>query len=102
MSTFVEYTVELSAWLYLPLGAKILMYLLFGFRVLPGILAACVTSGVVLFASWGDNLLLGVLSAGAGVIAPIVVMSGMKLAKICNFDYLGNIDFRHILTLDIY
>lgn len=99
MMTFIEYTVELSAFFYLPLGAKILMYLLFGFRVLPGILAACVASGVILFASWGGNLLLGTLSACAGAIAPILVMSGMKLAKICDFNYLGNIDFRHVLAL---
>ncbi|MBC8493650.1 MAG: hypothetical protein ISR70_01445 [Candidatus Thioglobus sp.] len=99
MTTFVNYTVELSALFYLPLGAKILMYLLFGFRIFPGILAACITSGVILFDSWGGNLLLGTLSACAGATAPIIVMSGMKLAKMCDFDHLGDIDFRHILTL---
>ncbi len=99
MTTFGSYTLELSALFYLPLGAKILVYLLFGFRVLPGVLAACVASGVILFASWNDNLLLGTLSACAGAFAPIIVMGSMKLAKICDFNNLKDINFKYILFM---
>ena len=102
MVLFGEYTVELSALFYLPLGAKILMYLLFGFRVLPGIFLACITSGVVLFNSWNDHLLIGAMAACAGALAPIIAMYTMRVTQVCDFSNLRKIDFRHILFLIIF
>ena len=74
MVLFGEFEVSVSTYFYLPLGAKILMYLLFGFRVLPGILMACVSAGVLLFNSWNDHLLIGTMAACAGALAPIIAM----------------------------
>ena len=99
MVFFGRFEVEVGTYFYLPLGAKILMYLLFGFRVFPGVLAACVASGVVLFNSWNDHLLLGTMAACAGALAPVITMQIMKAAKVCNFSNLRNIDFKHILFL---
>jgi|ETNmetMinimDraft_9_1059917.scaffolds.fasta_scaffold13429_2 hypothetical protein len=99
MTLFGEYDIEIGHYLYLPLGAKIIMYLLFGFTVLPGILFACVFSGIVLFNSWNDHLVLGTLAACAGVLAPIITMLLMRLLRVCNFSNLVNIDFRNVLLL---
>ena len=89
-------------YLYLPLGAKILMYLLFGYRVFPGIIAACLVGGIVLMNSWNGNLFIGMLSACAGAIAPIVAMCIMKQTRVSDFSNLGKVDFRHILFLIIF
>jgi len=99
MVLFGEFELEVSYWLYLPLGAKILMYLLYGYRVFPGILAACIATGVLLFNSWNGNLLIGSMAACAGAIAPIIAMIGMKLARICDLSNLYNIDFRNVIVL---
>ncbi len=102
MVLFGEFEVGVGTYFYLPLGVKILMYLLFGFRVLPGILAACVVSGVVLFNSWNDHLLIGTMAACAGAIAPIIAMQTMKITQVCDFSNLRNIDFRHVLFLIMF
>jgi len=108
MTLFGSYEIEMGSliylpyYIYLPLGAKILMYLLFGFSVFPGIIISCVVTGVVLFNSWNDHLLIGTLAACAGASAPIIVMIVMKLLNICNFNNLKNIDFKNILLLIIF
>jgi hypothetical protein len=89
-------------YLYLPLGAKILMYLLFGYRVFPGVIAACFAAGIVLMDSWGGNLFIGMLSACAGAVAPILAMAFMNLTQVSNFSNLSKIDFRHVLFLVVF
>lgn len=102
MILFGKLEMGVAAVLYLPLGVKILMYLLFGYRVLPGILLACITSGIVLLNSWNGNLLIGFMSSCAGALAPIITMWAMKVVKVCDFSNLRNIDFRHILSLIVF
>ncbi len=94
--------IVLSHYLYLPLGAKILMYLLFGYRVFPGIIAACLVGGVVLMNSWNGHFFIGMLSACAGAIAPIVAMCIMKQTRVSNFSNLARVDFRHVLFLIVF
>ena len=94
--------IVLSHYLYLPLGAKILMYLLFGYRVFPGVIAACFAGGIVLMNSWNGHLFIGMLSACAGAIAPIVAMCIMKQTRVSNFANLGQVDFRHVLFLIVF
>ena len=102
MIWFGSFELEVSSYMYLPLGAKILMYLIFGYRVFPGIIAACVVSGIVLMNSWGDNLLIGALSSCAGAVAPILAMGFMNLTHVSDFSNLNKIDFRHVLFLVIF
>lgn len=102
MIWFGSFELEVGSYMYLPLGAKILMYLVFGYRVFPGIMAACIVSGIVLMNSWGDNLLLGALSSCAGAIAPIVAMCFMNQTHVSDFSKLSKIDFRHILFLVVF
>ena len=99
MTLFGTYEIEIGHYIYLPLGAKIIMYLLYGFSILPGILIACVVSGIILFNSWNDHLLIGTLGACAGAFAPIIAMTSMRLFKVCDFSKLKGIDFRNVLIL---
>ncbi|WP_291926857.1 MASE1 domain-containing protein [Candidatus Thioglobus sp.] len=102
MIWFGTFEVGVGHYLYLPLGAKILMYLLFGYRVFPGILAGCIAAGVLLFNSWDDQLLIGTMAACAGAVAPIIAMCLMKQTRVSNFSNLGQVDFRHVLFLIVF
>ena len=99
MILFGSFELEVGSYIYLPIGAKILMYLVFGYRVFPGVIAACFTAGIVLMDSWGGNLFIGMLSACAGAVAPILAMGFMNLTQVSNFSNLRKIDFRHVLFL---
>ena len=57
---------EVGSYLYLPIGAKILIFLLFGRQVLPGVIASCIFCGVVLFDVWGGNFVFGAIGAIMG------------------------------------
>ena len=59
MINLSSYDVEVGTYLYLPIGAKILVFLLFGRQVLIGVIASCIFCGVVLFDSWGGNIIFG-------------------------------------------
>lgn len=90
---------EIGSYLYLPIGAKILVFLLFGRHVLPGVIASCVFCGVVLFNSWGGNFAWGAIGAIMGAIAPLISIWFIHKLKIVDFSELKNIDFRHVLFL---
>jgi len=90
---------EIGSYLYLPIGAKILVFLLFGRQVLPGVMASCIFCGVVLFSSWGGNFAWGAVGAMMGAIAPLLSMWLIQKLKLANFSNLEGIDFRHILFL---
>ena len=62
---------EVGSYLYLPIGAKILIFLIFGRQVLPGVMASCIFCGVVLFDAWGGNFVFGAIGAIMGAIAPL-------------------------------
>lgn len=102
MTLFGQYEIEIGHYIYLPLGAKIIMYLLYGFSVLPGILISCVVSGIILFNSWNDHLIIGTLGACAGAFAPIITMVFMRLFNVCVFSKLKGIDFKNILLLILF
>ena len=93
------YDVEVGSYLYLPIGAKILVFLLFGRHVLPGVIASCIFCGVVLFDSWGGNFAWGAFGAIMGAIAPLASMWLIEKFKLANYSDLKNINFRHILFL---
>jgi hypothetical protein len=103
MMTFPSnFDVTHGSYLYLPIGAKILAFLLFGRSVLPGVIAACIFCGVFLFNAWGGNFVYGVIGAMAGAVAPLVSMWIIEKFKIANFSSLGDINFRHILFLILF
>jgi len=99
MINLSAYDVEVGSYLYLPIGAKILVFLLFGRHVLPGVMASCIFCGVVLFDSWGGNFAWGAFGAIMGAIAPLASMWLIEKFKLANYSDLKNINFRHILFL---
>ncbi len=90
---------EVGSYLYLPIGAKILIFLIFGRQVLPGVMASCIFCGVVLFDAWGGNFVFGAIGAIMGAIAPLASIWLVQKLGMVNFTNLANIDFRHILFL---
>ncbi len=90
---------EVGSYLYLPIGAKILVFLIFGRHVLPGVIASCIFCGVVLFSSWGGNFAWGGIGATMGALAPLVSIMLLQWLKVADFSNLKDIDFRHILFL---
>ena len=99
MKQLSGFDAEVGTYLYLPIGAKILVFLLFGRQVLPGVMASCIFCGVVLFDSWSGNFFWGATGAIMGAIAPLVSIWILQKFDLCNFTELKNIDFRHILFL---
>lgn len=99
MISLSGYDVEVGSYLYLPIGAKILVFLLFGRHVLPGVMASCIFCGVVLFDSWGGNFAWGAFGAIMGAIAPLTSMWLIEKFKLATYSKLKNINFRHILFL---
>ena len=99
MINLSNFDVEVGSYLYLPIGAKILVFLLFGRQVLPGVIISCVFCGVVLFSSWGGNFVWGAVGAIMGAITPLVSMWILERFKVADYSELKKINFRHILFL---
>jgi hypothetical protein len=97
-----NFDVTIGSYLYLPIGAKILAFLLFGRSVLPGVIAACIFCGVFIFNAWGGHFVFGAIGAIAGAVAPLISMWIIEKFKISNFSNLGGINFRHILFLILF
>ena len=73
---------EVGSYLYLPIGAKILVFLLFGRLVLPGVIASCIFCGIVLFDAWGGNFVFGAIGAIMGAITPLVTIWSIQKLKL--------------------
>jgi hypothetical protein len=99
MINLSNFDVEVGSYLYLPIGAKILVFLLFGRHVLPGVIISCIICGVVLFSSWGGNFVWGATGAIMGAITPIASMWILEYFKLADYSELKIINFKHILFL---
>lgn len=94
-----DFEVEVGSYLFLPIGAKILAFLLFGRQVLPGVTLACLFGGVLLFDAWGGHYIHGAIGAILCSLAPLVAMWILDKSDLTNFKDLTNINFRHVLFL---
>ncbi len=99
MQQLSGFDAEIGSYLYLPIGVKILVFLLFGRQVLPGVMASCIFCGVVLFSSWGGNFAWGAAGAIMGALAPLFSIWFIQKCNLCDFTELKKIDFRHVLFL---
>ncbi|MCS5589072.1 MAG: MASE1 domain-containing protein [Candidatus Thioglobus sp.] len=99
MKYLAGFDAEVGSYIYLPIGAKILIFLLFGRRVLPGVMASCIFCGVVLFNSWGGNFYWGATGAIMGAISPLISIWTLEKLKVSDFSNLKKIDFKHVLFL---
>lgn len=86
--------------LFLPMGAEILAYLIFGYRVLPGVMTANFGVGCILWHDWFGSLVFGFLGHTVfGSIAPILAIQLMRSLHLSDFFQGDKINFRHILFL---
>lgn len=102
MINLSSFSVEVGSYLYLPIGAKILVFLIFGRHVLPGVILACLFCGIVLFSTWNGQLIWGGIGAIIGAATPLVSMWLIEYFKLANYSKLERINFRHILFLIIF
>ena len=89
-----------GSFLFLPLGAQILAFLIFGYRVLPGIVAANFLVGCVFWNDWFGNGFYGFFGHVVfGSIAPILAIYLMRSFHLSEFFKGEQINFRHIIFL---
>lgn len=86
--------------LFLPMGAAILSYLIFGFRVLPGVAIANALVGYFLWNNWSGNGLEGFSGhVIIGSLAPIIAIQMMKSFGLSEFFDNKEINYRHVIFL---
>ena len=84
--------------LFLPVGAEIFVYLLFGSRVLPGVIIANTIVGYFLWNNWFGNGLDGFIGhVIIGSLSPLLAIYIMKIANLSDFFDAKLINYKHIL-----
>ena len=101
MSHFDAGDITVGNYLWLPMGAKILAFLLFGYWAFPGVLLGSLMSGVFLYDSWNGNTFYGPLGTLAGVMAPMLAVAIMRLFHLSSFFKDGKLVYGHIVFLVI-
>jgi hypothetical protein len=101
MSHFDAGDITIGNYLWLPMGAKILAFLLFGYWAFPGVLLGSLMSGVFLYDSWNGNAFYGPLGTLAGVMAPMLAIAIMKSFHLSNFFKDGKLIYGHVIFLVI-
>lgn len=86
-------------YLWLPIGAAILSYLLFGFKVFPGVLLGYLIAEVLIEGSIADISQREFLSRTMSSVAPIMAISIMRLFSLSNFFDEDKINIGHIVFL---
>ena len=93
--------ITIGNYLWLPMGAKVLAFLLFGIWALPGVLIGSLMSGMFLYDFWSGNTFYGPLGTLVGVFAPLLAIMVMKYFHLSSFFDDVKINFRHVLFLII-
>ncbi len=86
-------------YLWLPIGAAILSYLLFGFKVFPGVLLGYLIAEVLIEGGVVDISQREVLSRTMSSLAPMMAISIMRLFSLSNFFDEDKINIGHIVFL---
>ena len=101
MSFLYGNDISIGNYLWLPMGAKILAYLLFGAWAFIGVLIGSLMSGIFLYDFWNGNEVYGPLGTLVGVLAPLAAIVIMRYFQLSTFFAAGKINFRHVLFLVI-
>jgi len=101
MAQLFSIDITVGNYLWLPIGAKILAFLLFGFWAFPGVLIGSLMSGIFLYDSWNGNTIYGPLGTLAGVLAPMFAIGIMRFFSLSNFFEGGKLVYGHIIFLVI-
>ena len=98
-SPFDNVTTDLGNMLWLPSGAAILSYLLFGFRVLPGVFLGYLIGEVIVEFGIVDISQKEVLKRTASSLAPIISIGIMRYFSLSNFFDDDKINVGHVVFL---
>ena len=99
-TTHIE--ISIGNLLYLPMGAAIYSYLLYGFGALPGLAIANTLVGYFIWDNWFDLGLTGFFAhVVVGSLAPIAAILIMRYFKLSKFFDDGDLNFRHVIFLVI-
>ncbi|MDG2395913.1 hypothetical protein [Candidatus Thioglobus sp.] len=101
MSFLYGNDISIGNYLWLPMGTKILAYLLFGAWAFIGVLIGSLMSGIFLYDFWHGNEVYGPLGTLVGVLAPLVAIAIMRYFHLSTFITVGKINFRHVIFLVI-
>lgn len=101
MSFMYGIDITIGNYLWLPMGAKILAFLLFGLWAFPGVLLGSLMSGIFLYDAWNGNTFYGPLGTMAGVIAPMLAIMTMRYFRLSEFFDKDKIVFGHVIFLII-
>ncbi len=96
---FDEATSDLGNLFWFPIGAAILSYLLFGFKVFPGVLLGYIIAEIVIEGGMFDITQREVLKRTASALAPIASISIMRIFTLSNFFDDEKINPGHIVFL---
>lgn len=86
-------------YLWLPIGAAIFSYLLFGFKVLPGVLLGYLIAEVIIEGGMADISQREVLSRTMSSLAPIFAIGIMRVFSLSNFFDDNKVNIGHIVFL---
>ena len=86
-------------YLWLPIGAAIFSYLLFGFKVFPGVLLGYLIAEVLIEGGMADISQREVLSRTMSSLAPIFAIGIMRAFSLSNFFDDNKVNIGHIVFL---
>lgn len=96
---FDEATSDLGNLLWFPIGAAILSYLLFGFKVFPGVLLGYLIAEMIIEGGVFDVTQREVLKRTASALAPVVSIGIMRMFNLSNFFDDKKINPGHVVFL---
>lgn len=99
MSVIQTNQITIGNYLWLPMGVKVLAYLIYGFKAFPGVLLGSLMSGILVYDFWNGNTFYGPLGSFAGALAPLLAIAFMRYFHLSNFFDQGRIQFTHVLLL---
>ena len=92
--------ITLGNYLWLPMGAKILAFLLFGLWALPGVLLGSLMSGYILYNFLNVDPIYGPLGSLIGTFAPMSAILIMRYFNLSTFfDGDKKLEFSHVIFL---
>ena len=97
MSFLYGNDIAIGSYLWLPMGARVLAYLLFGAWAFFGVLIGLLMSGIFLYDFWHGNEVNRPLGTLVGVLAPLAAIIIMRYFQLSTFFTDGKINFRHVL-----
>ena len=97
-----HYNSDIGNLLWLPMGAVLLSYLLFGFKVFPGVLIGYLLAELVIEGGGADITNQEVMSRVINSLMPIVAIVVMRKFNFSNFFTSGKINYTRMVPLVIF